>query len=397
MAERRTAPVPEARDRSDSGTRMAAQTSDPAPGLPGRILEAVERHGIPDPLARWGIRRLLDGRLRRERRDRLHSKGRDSRGEILRAMRSGPVAPVPDRPNAQHYELPAAFFRRVLGPRLKYSSALWPEGVDDLAAAEERMLEVTARRARLVDGQDVLELGCGWGSLTLWAAERYPGSRIVGVSNSTRQRRFIEAEAREWGLRNVKIVTADMNDFTTDRRFNRVVSVEMFEHMRDWGELLRRIRGWLRPEGRLFVHVFSHRELAYLYEDRGPADWMARHFFTGGLMPSHDLLPAFDDHLVVEDRWRVDGGHYARTAEAWLRNLDGAREELDPVFRQVYGSDAARRWRTRWRFFFLAVAEMFAWGEGREWGVSHYRLVPRAGERGGRPAGQGETRPEVTP
>lgn len=362
-----------------------------------RLLSYVEEHGVPDPLARWGIRRLLAGRLRRERRDRLRSNGNDPHGEILRTMRSGPVAPVPDRPNEQHYELPAAFFRRVLGPRLKYSSALWPEGVEELADAEERMLEVTASRAGLADGQDVLELGCGWGSLTLWVAERCPASRIVAVSNSTRQRRFIEAEARERGLRNVEIVTADMNAFATGRRFDRVVSVEMFEHMRDWEELLRRIRGWLRPEGRLFVHVFSHRELPYLYEDRGPADWMARHFFTGGLMPSHDLLRRFDADLEVEASWRMHGSHYTRTAEAWLSNLDAAGEALEPVFREVYGSGAARRWRMRWRLFFLAVAEMFAYGEGDEWGVSHYRLVPRAGARRDGSAGRGATRSEVTP
>jgi cyclopropane-fatty-acyl-phospholipid synthase len=291
-------------------------------------------------------------------------------------MRSGPVAAQPERPNDQHYELPPAFFERVLGPRLKYSAAHWPGEVDSLAEAEESMLALTCRRAGIRDGQRILELGCGWGSLTLWMAEHHPDARITAVSNSVPQRLFIEARAAARGLENVAVVTEDMNDFRPDGAFDRIVSVEMFEHMRNWEELLARVGGWLAPEGRLFLHVFSHRRHPYLFEDRGPGDWMARHFFTAGLMPSQDLLGRLSHPLEIREEWRMSGLHYRKTAEAWLERMDGAREEILEIFRDVYGPEDARRWFHRWRLFFLAVAELFGYREGREWGISHYRLAP---------------------
>lgn len=353
-----------------------------SPVGPARMpLEAAERGWVPDPVVRFGIRRLVRGRLRRETR---RADGGTPDPGVLRRMRSGPVAVRPDRPNHQHYELPPAFFERVLGPRLKYSSAHWPEGVESLRAAEESMLGLTCRRARLEDGQRVLELGCGWGSLTLWMAERYPRATITAVSNSGPQRLFIEAQAAARGLRNVSVVTADMNDFSPPgRRFDRIVSVEMFEHMRNWEELLQRIGGWLTPDGQLFLHVFSHRCHPYLFEDEGAADWMARHFFTAGLMPSQDLLDRLSHPLEVRDEWRMSGTHYRETAEAWLERMDRAREEVLGIFREVYGPDAADRWFHRWRLFFLSVAELFGYRDGKEWGVSHYRLAPsETGETG---------------
>jgi cyclopropane-fatty-acyl-phospholipid synthase len=287
------------------------------------------------------------------------------------------VAVATDTANEQHYEVPPEFFTAVLGPRLKYSACWWADGVDDLAVAEERTLELTCHRAGLEDGMDVLELGCGWGSLTLWMAELYPASRIVAVSNSAPQREFILSRAAERGFANIEVVTADMNDFDTPRRFDRAVSLEMFEHMRNWKELYRRLSTWLRPDGRFLQHVFCHRRFAYPYVASGDADWMARHFFTGGIMPSDDQPYHFQDDLEVVDHWRIDGRHYSRTLEAWLDNLDRSKRDLQAVLRDVYGSDAAI-WFHRWRIFFMACSELFAFRRGQEWWVSHYLLAPRA-------------------
>jgi cyclopropane-fatty-acyl-phospholipid synthase len=279
--------------------------------------------------------------------------------------------------NRQHYEVPPDFFQLVLGRHLKYSGCWWPAGVRGLDAAEEAMLALYGRRAELADGLQILELGCGWGALTLWMAARFPRSRITAVSNSAPQGRFIRERAAARGLANIEIVTADMNDFATGRRFDRVVSVEMFEHMRNWPLLLERIHGWLTPGGRLFIHIFTHRRYAYAFEADGADNWMGRYFFSGGMMPSDDLLLYCQEHLVVEDHWRVDGRHYRKTAEAWLANMDGRREEILPVLARVYGVREAARWFQRWRIFFMACAELWGFRKGQEWLVSHYRMRRR--------------------
>ena len=343
-----------------------------AEALSRTAFAAAESGKLPDRVVRAGIRALLRARLR----------SLASEPQLDEAtLRSGPVAPAPCEANEQHYEVPAAFFELALGPRLKYSSCHWPDDEDGfaLADAELSMLELTCSRSDLSGGQDVLDLGCGWGALTLFAAEKYPDSRIVGVSHSESQRRHILERARRSGLDNVRIMTADVSELELEpESFDRVVSVEMFEHMNNYELLLRKIESWMRPRARLFVHVFCHHARAYRFADKGAGDWMAREFFTGGLMPSPSLVPKFRGDLTLEADWFVRGTHYARTAEAWLENLDAMRHEAASVFVDTYGAASAHRWVERWRLFFMAVAETFAYGNGREWGVSHHRFLKRA-------------------
>ena len=339
-------------------------------------IEWTEKGMLPDAVVRAGIRRLLRQRLDEIGADDVTRAAALSEAFVA-SLRDAPLALLTETANEQHYELPPAFFVAVLGAQRKYSSGWWPEGVNDLDAAEAAALRVTCERAELVDGQQVLELGCGWGSLSLWMAERFPASRIVSVSNSHAQRAFIQAEAMRRGLSNLRVLTCDINHFATDARFDRVVSVEMFEHLRNWPEAFRRVRDWLTPEGRFFMHVFVHRSTPYAFEPRDASDWMSRHFFTGGMMPSDDLALRCQDDLRVLRRWRWDGTHYARTAEAWLDNMERRRPAVWRALQQAYGVGQAGLWWVRWRLFFLSCAELFSYEDGQQWWVAHYLFGAR--------------------
>lgn len=351
----------------DTGTM-----SNPSPSrFTGTSIQWVERGLVPDPLIRAGIRRLCERRLVEiGAGDAEVAGGLTER--FVQSMRTAEVAPLPAHANAQHYEVPAAFFELVLGPQRKYSSAWWPEGTRDLGEAEESALAETARRSDLADHQRILELGCGWGSLTLWMARHFPNSRIIGVSNSHSQRESIMARAAAEGLGNVEIRTADANQFDCEGGFDRIVSVEMFEHLRNWPTMFGRVHGWLLPGGRFFMHVFVHRSVPYAFVDDDDSDWMSRHFFSGGMMPSDELPLRFQQHLRLLARWRWEGTHYQRTANAWLANLDARRDAAMTVLASIHGRRAAALWLQRWRVFFMACAELFGYRDGQEWWVSHY-------------------------
>ncbi|MBT3811567.1 MAG: class I SAM-dependent methyltransferase [Gammaproteobacteria bacterium] len=341
-----------------------------------QLIDLAEQRRLPDYLIRLGIRHLLKVRLRDEYADdvELQSQRYD---QLLDELRQSPIAIETDAANQQHYEVPADFFRLSLGEHLKYSSCYWDKETQNLDQAEAHMLQLYVQRAELKDGQNILELGCGWGSLTLFMAKQLPNSRITGVSNSNSQRKYILQQAADRGLDNIEIITCDVNQLELKQQFDRIVSVEMFEHMRNYEYLLSHIANWLKQDGKLFVHIFCHRYLAYPFETEGDDNWMGRYFFTGGLMPGRDTLLHFQQHLDITAQWDVSGTHYQKTAEAWLQNTDQHEQAIIDLFTTSYGEQEAKLWLQRWRIFFMSCAELFGYRQGNEWLVAHYLFSKR--------------------
>lgn len=340
----------------------------------GGLMGLAEKGWLPDAVIRMGIRRLLKQRLAEQATGGDAAVTRRTE-QLKQRLSQGPIAVKTQDANRQHYEVPAGFYERCLGHRLKYSGCTWTAGVTNLNDAEDAALALVCERAEIADGMNILELGCGWGSLSLWLAEHYRNATITSVSNSASQRAFILSRAAERGLTNLNVITSDINDFETDQRYDRCCSIEMFEHMANHHELMRRVSTWLRDDGKLFVHIFTHKRFTYLFEEAGQSNWMGRHFFTGGIMPAHGYLPSFDAHLQCEADWVQNGTHYQQTAEAWLQNTDANRDAILPLFEQTYGKANAPTWLQRWRIFYMACAELWGYAEGNEWAVSHYRFA----------------------
>lgn len=336
------------------------------------LIDLTERGWIPNPLVRMGIRRLCQERL--ESLKQLKSQQPDYEKQYTQSLKASPLAVATQEANQQHYEVPSDFFSHALGPHLKYSCAYWAPGCENLGQAEVAALEATVVRAEIQDGMKILELGCGWGSLTLTMARMFPHAEITAVSNSSSQKHFILNQAAAKGLNNIKVLTLDLSqtEEIPDQNFDRVISVEMFEHFRNYEILLKRISRWLKPKGKLFVHIFTHYQFPYLFEAEGDDNWMGKYFFTGGQMPSHNLLAQFQEDLKLEKQWLWSGTHYQKTSEAWLENHRKNKMDIMKIFNRVYGADEAARWYHRWEVFFLAVAELFGFKNGQEWGVSHY-------------------------
>lgn len=335
------------------------------------IYRLLESNMVPDAVIRFGIRRMLAQKLAEE--ERLCEKSEERKlTRFAEELKLQPIAIATAKANQQHYEVPTEFYKLVLGPRLKYSCAFWTDQTETLKQAEEAMLTLTCERAELTNNDmRILELGCGWGSLSLWMAERYPSAKILAISNSKTQKEHIDNEISQRGLKNLEVRTCDINDFTTTEKFDRVVSVEMFEHLKNYELLFERISDWLLPTGKLFVHIFSHRKFAYHYVNVDGNDWLTEHFFTGGMMPAENLFSYFQRDLAIEKQWRVNGSHYQKTCAAWLANMDGNRSEIEPILSATYGKEV-RRWWVYWRLFFLACEELFNFKNGEEWIVSHY-------------------------
>lgn len=339
-------------------------------------IQLAEAGKLPDVLVRKGIRQLVDKRLQEIKADNCES-GMADLITFIKAMNVASIAQVPELANAQHYEVPAEFFHLCLGAQRKYSSCFWMQDTQNLDEAEVLALMQTCDHADIQDGQQILELGCGWGSLSLWMAGKYPKSAITGVSNSNSQREYIMATAKARGLSNLTIITADMNNFEASSTYDRIVSVEMFEHMRNWQVLYGKVASWLKPQGKFFKHIFVHRNTPYLFEVQADDDWMSQFFFSGGMMPSDDLPLHFQDNLKISQRWRWNGTHYEKTANAWLQNMDKNAKQITPILAATYGENNIEMWRNRWRMFYMACAELFGYNNGQEWWVTHYLFEKR--------------------
>lgn len=336
----------------------------------------VEKNKVPDFLIRIGIRKLLKQRLLQEKKETVELQQAHLM-KLIEELKSSPIAINTAEANEQHYEVPTKFYQYCLGKNLKYSSGYWKDGVKDIDTSEDDMLEITCNRAELKDGQDVLEFGCGWGSLSLYMAKKYSKSNFTVVSNSRTQKLHIDEQAKQRGISNLTVITVNINDFSIDKTFDRVVSVEMFEHMRNYQKLMHKVATCLKADGKLFVHIFTHKDFAYKFEVVDETDWMSKYFFTGGIMPSDDLLLYFNEHLSIQQHWHVSGMHYSKTSEAWLQNMDKQKTEIMPLFENTYGKDKAVKWWVYWRIFYMACAELWGYNKGEEWIVSHYLFTKK--------------------
>lgn len=331
----------------------------------------LEKDKIPDFLIRAGIRRLLRQRLKDEKKE-TNALQKQHLLLLVEELKQSPIAIHTKDANEQHYEVPTEFYQYCLGKHLKYSSGFWKDGVTDIDTSEQDMLELTCERAELQNGQEVLELGCGWGSLSLFMAEKFPDSNFTVVSNSRTQKIYIDEQAKLRGIKNLAVITADINEFKTDKEFDRVVSVEMFEHLRNYELLFHKIAHFLKNDGKMFVHIFTHKEYAYKFEVKDESDWMSKYFFTGGIMPSNNLFSYFNTDLIIRRQWIVNGMHYSKTSEAWLQNMDRNRDKIIPLFEEAYGKDQTLKWWVYWRVFYMACAELWGYNKGEEWMVCHY-------------------------
>ncbi len=335
------------------------------------IFNLLEKDIIPDFLIRIGIRKLLRERLAEENKGSKEEQQKHLI-EYIKKLQNSPIAIHTKDANEQHYEVPTEFYKYVLGKRMKYSGGYWPTGVNTIGESEDSMLKLSCERAELKDGQSLLDLGCGWGSVSLYVAEKFPNCKITAVSNSKTQKEYIDSVAKEKGFKNINVITQDMNDFMVNEKFDRIISVEMLEHMKNYKKLFEKLSGFLKPEGLFFIHIFTHKEYAYPFEVRDETDWMAKYFFTGGMMPSHNLFLYFQDDLSIRNHWVVNGIHYGKTSEAWLKNMDNHKKQIEPILEKTYGKENLTKWWSYWRLFFLACAELFAYDRGEEWLVSHY-------------------------
>lgn len=335
------------------------------------IFNLLEKDILPDFLIRIGIRNLLKARLAEEKKKNLE-KQQEHLNQYIDGLKKSPIAINTSDANEQHYEVPTEFYKYVLGKRMKYSGGYWPLDAKTLDESEEAMLKLSCERAELKDGHSVLDLGCGWGSVSLYVAEKYPKCKITAVSNSKTQKEYIDSVAKEKGFKNLTVITRDMNEFTIEEKFDRIISVEMLEHMKNYQKLFAKLSGFLKPDGLFFIHIFTHKDYAYHFEVRDETDWMAKYFFTGGMMPSHNLFLYFQESLSIVNHWVVNGTHYGKTSEAWLSNMDKNKSSIIPILEKTYGKENVTKWWSYWRIFFLACAELFAYKNGEEWLVSHY-------------------------
>jgi len=286
------------------------------------------------------------------------------------------IAEATEEAKEQHYEVPTDFFLLSLGPWLKYSSCYWPKGCSTLRGAEEAMLEKICERAQIQDGMEILDLGCGWGSCGLYLLKKYPNVKVTFFSNSTTQQAYIREQAKKGNnLDRIKSIAGDVNVTELNAEFDRIVTNEMFEHMKNYEKLFEKVSKWLKPEtGLLFIHVFCHRFFPYQFKvkDSNNADWMGRNYFTGGSMPSFDTFLYFQKHLAIQNTWMINGVHYSKTLEAWLDLLKEKESIISEIFAKEYGADKVTEHLNGWKLFYIMSSEAFKYNEGNDWCVAHY-------------------------